>query len=124
MSYEVYKVLHLLGILTLFCALGGAVVLAFTGTADEQPRARKLLMILHGIALVVIVVAGFGLMARKGIVHGSGWPSWIYGKFAIWLVLGAAAAFVRRSGRKALSWIIVLPLVGALAAWLAVVQPG
>lgn len=128
MSYPVYKVLHLLGILTVFTALGGAAVLALreksgTDAAEDRP-VRKVLMMLHGVGLVVIVVAGFGLMARKGIGHGGDLPAWIYGKAAIWLALGAAVGFIRRSSGKALWWVVALPLLGTLAAWLAVMQPG
>ncbi len=124
MSYEVYKVLHILGILTLLCALGGTAILSLLGATKDQPGARKLLMAMHGIALVLILVAGFGLMARKGIGHGGGWPGWLYGKLAIWLVFGASIAFVRRAGDKATMWLVILPLLGGVAAWLAINQPG
>jgi uncharacterized membrane protein SirB2 len=124
MSYEVYKVLHILGILTLLCALGATAILSLTGKAEDEASTRKLLMALHGVALLVILVAGFGLMARTGIVQGGGWPGWIYGKLGIWLVFGASVAFVRRSGDKAVRWVVLLPLLGGVAAWLAVVKPG
>lgn len=98
--------------------------MAFVGATKDQPGTRKLLMAMHGTALLIILAAGFGLMARKGIGHGGGWPGWLYGKLGIWVVFGASIAFVRRAGEKATMWLILLPLLGAVAAWLAVNQPG
>lgn len=128
MSYAVYKVLHLLGILAVFTSLGAAAMLALrSGTAaDEDRPVKKVLMIVHGLGLIVVIVAGFGLAARRGLlVNGmGGFPAWIYGKIAIWLVLGAAVGYIRRSGGRALWWVVGLPIIGAIAAWLAVMQPG
>ncbi|MEM6995733.1 MAG: hypothetical protein AAF721_34810 [Myxococcota bacterium] len=128
MSYEFYKVLHLLCILALACGLGGLAVLSLTSSADDHKGLRKGLMIVHGVALLVIFVAGFGMMARKGIGIGAagdtGWPGWIFGKMGIWLALGGMAAFIKR--KADLSWhaLWAVPVLGALAAYLAVVHPG
>lgn len=126
MSYPVYKVLHLLGILAVFTALGAVAMLALRSgsDADDDRPVRKVLMMVHGVGLLVVVVAGFGLMARKGMAQPAAWPTWIYGKIAIWLALGAAVGFIRRAGGRALWWVVVLPLLGTLAAWLAIMQPG
>jgi len=74
MSYTIYKVLHLMGILFLFLSLGTAISLS----AADSARAgmRKLASITHGVALLVILVAGFGLLARLGLT--SGMPGWAY----------------------------------------------
>ena len=82
---------------------------------------RKVLSMAHGIALLVVFVAGFGLMARLGIM--SGWPTWIYVKIALWLVLGGAVVLVRRTPELGRVWLILLPLVGAGAAWVAFTHP-
>ena len=122
MSYEFYKVLHLLGILVLFTAMGGlAMVTLRDGTDEEKKKARKPLMILHGVALLVIFVAGFGLMARLGMM-GNGWPTWIFGKLGVWLVLGGATAMLKKPLGN--TWYLVLPAVGAVAAALAIFKPG
>lgn len=127
MSFEFYRVVHIFGIVLLFCALGGLAVYASL-TRDgkgnetaEQTTTRKRLAMLHGIALLVILVAGFGLMAKSGLMKS--WPTWIYGKLAIFVVLGAALQLVRKTGQLGRAWLVLLPLVGGLAATLAVFKP-
>lgn len=122
MSYELYKVLHLLGIMLLFASLGGLAILTLRGGEDRDVAPlRKLLTIGHGVALMVVFVAGFGLMARIGIMKG--WPTWIYAKLALWLLLGGSVALIRRTPHLGKVWLFVLPLVGAAAAWVAVTHP-
>lgn len=127
MSFEFYRVVHIFGIVLLFCALGGLAVYASLtrdskgNETPEQTTTRKRLSILHGIAMLVILVAGFGLMAKSGLMKT--WPTWIYGKLAIFVVLGAALQYVRRTGNMGRAWLVLLPLVGALAATLAVFKP-
>ncbi len=122
MPYEFYKVLHLLAILVLFTAMGGLAMVTLRGGTDEELKAaRKPLVILHGVALLVIFVAGFGLMAKLGMMQ-SGWPKWIFGKLAVWLVLGGAVAMLKRPmGNN--TWYLILPVVGAVGAALAVYKP-
>jgi hypothetical protein len=123
MPTEVYKLLHLLGIMLLFASLGGMAVLGLRGGEDrEVGPIRKLLAIAHGVSLLVVFVAGFGLMARLGIM--SGWPTWIFVKIALWLVLGAAVVLVRRTPELGRVWLLLLPLVGGGAAWVAITHAG
>lgn len=123
MSYEAYKVLHLLAILLLFTGLGGLAVNAMrTGAEDEVRPLRKFLSITHGVALLVIFVAGFGLMARTGLM-GGGWPLWIWIKLGVWLALGASVVLVRRKPELGRAWVLVLPLLGAVAVYMAVAKP-
>jgi len=129
MSYEFYKVLHLLCIFALVCTLGGLAVLALVGDPKGTHRkVRKTLMIVHGVALFLIFVAGFGLMARKGIGIGASsdgsWPGWIFGKLGIWLAFGALAAFMKPKAPVARNALWIVPLLGGLGAYLAVVHPG
>lgn len=108
--------------MVLFASLGGMAVLGLRGGEDrEVGPVRKLLSAMHGVALLVVFVAGFGLMARLGIM--SGWPTWIYVKIALWLVLGAATTLVRRTPELGRVWLLLLPLVGGAAAWVALTHP-
>lgn len=106
----------------LFASLGGMAVLGLRGGEErEVTPLRKLLSITHGVSLLVVFVAGFGLMARLGIM--SGWPTWIYIKIALWLVLGGATVLVRRTPELGRVWLLLLPLVGGAAAWVAFTHP-
>lgn len=122
MPTDVYKVLHLLGIMLLFASIGGLAILGLRGGEEREVKPlRKVLSIVNGVALLVVFVAGFGLMARLGIM--SGWPTWIYLKIALWLVLGASVTLIRRTPEMGRVWLILLPLVGGAAAWVAVTHP-
>src|SRR5690606_13885197 len=122
MPTEVYKLLHLLGIMLLFASLCGMAILGLRCGEDREVKPlRKQLVIAHGVSLLVVFVAGFGLMARLGIM--SDWPTWIFLKLGLWLVLGAAVAVVRRTPELGRLWLWLLPLVGAAAAWIAFTHP-
>ena len=126
MSFEFYRVVHIFGIVLLFTTLGGLAMFSLLtrgANADEAEVAttRKRIAMLHGIAMLVILVAGFGLMAKSGLMKT--WPTWIFGKLAIFVTLGAALAFVRKTGAMGRTWLVVLPLLGLCAALLAVYKP-
>ncbi len=118
MSYEFYKALHILGIALLFLAFGGLAGHALNGGTKETNKARGLMLASHGIGLVLILVAGFGMLAKMG---GSGgmFPSWIHPKLLIWLLLGAATMPLQRKNALAKPLWFVLPLLALTAAYLA-----
>ncbi len=118
MSVLFYKVLHIFGILLAFAALGGATLRAVAGTRDDAPG-RKLALASHGVALLVILVSGFGMLAKLGY----GFPLWVWIKIVIWLLIGAAIALVRRLPRQATIFWFAIPLLGAAAAVLAIYKP-
>ena len=123
-SYEHYRILHLVAVIVLFSALGGASVLAMTGGATERTATRRVISGLHGLALLIVLVAGFGLAARLDLATG-GLPPWIWAKLGLWAIAGGLLALLYRkpaSGRVVL--LVVLPLLAAAAAWLAVFKPG
>jgi len=126
MTYSAYKVIHLLGVIFLFTAIGGSVFLRFSGVQQALEGAganvRRVTGIVHGVALLVILISGFGVLARLDLMQG-GVPGWVWGKLLIWLLLGAALPVARKVPRAAgvLWWL--LPLLGTVAAWLAIVKP-
>jgi len=123
MSYEIYKVLHLLGVLVLFSTLGGLAVHGMNGGDKASNRSRKLMSAMHGVSLVIILVGGFGLLARLGIKHGEGWPLWAYLKVAMWLLLGASIALVNRMPAKGKIFYLLFPVLGAITAAIAIYKP-
>jgi hypothetical protein len=122
MSYEAYKILHVVGVLGLFAALGGLTALQAAAARDGSPAAR-LFGILHGVALALILVAGFGILARLGLKSPASWPLWVWIKVGVWLVLGAALGALRRAGTRAGPLVLVWVLLGGVAAWSAIVKP-
>ena len=122
-SYEAYKVLHLLAVMLLFVTFGGlAIYVAAGGTRAANPH-RKLIAALHGTATFLILLAGFGLLARLGMVRG-GFPLWVWLKLGIWLVLGFAVVLPYRRPALARPLFLLYPVLGALAAWAAIYKPG
>ncbi len=126
MSYAIFKVVHLLGVVFLFTALGGSVFLRLasvrSAVEDLGGDVRKLTGMVHGVALLVILAAGFGALALLPTVE-EGIPGWVWAKLVIWLVLGAVLPLVRKAPKAAgiLWWL--LPLLGGAAAWLAIYKP-
>lgn len=117
MSYEFYNVAHVIGVLFLFSALGA---LAATAGSTSAPL-RRVASIAHGVALVLIFVAGFGLLARLG--HFGAIPTWAYLKMALWAVLGLAVVPLKKRPEWASALWVLMPVIGGLAVWLAVTQP-
>ncbi|HRC84159.1 MAG TPA: hypothetical protein PK413_00965 [Thermoanaerobaculia bacterium] len=118
MSIELYKLLHLLGVVLLFFALGGFALRAFSGGSASEDG-RKIAAITHGVGLVLLLVSGFGLLARYGL----GFPTWAMVKVGIWLLLGGAIALLRRMPWYAAIWWVVVPLLGLTAAYLGIFKP-
>ena len=120
MSLLFYKFFHVVAILTLFSVAGGTALHAANGGDKVGNKARKLIGILHGLALVVALVSGFGLLARLGLSFDS---LWIWGKVLLWLAFGVVVTLPYRKPALAKPMLWILPLLGALAAYLALYKP-
>ena len=115
MSPELYKLLHVVGVLLLFLGLGG--VLAAGGKDGGKPPA--VFLALHGVGLLVMLVAGIGFAHKSGL----GWPNWMFAKMGCWLLLGALPTLVRRGVLpRAVALLFVIAL-GAAAVWLVQAKP-
>lgn len=120
MSYEFYKLLHFLGLFLAFTALGGQMFYVINGGTKDAAQSRGLIAAGHGLGLVLVLVAGFGMQAKLGI---EGMPGWFLAKIGIWVALGAWLALPWRAPHLAKPLWFVLPLLGAVAAWLAIFKP-
>jgi len=116
-SYLTYKILHLVAIFFLLTSLGSMAVLGRNGDA----RWKKLAGIVHGVTIVAILVAGFGLLARLG--HLGSIPTWAYLKIGLWVLLAVAVVPLRRRPEWGAALWLMLPALGGVAAWLAIVKP-
>ncbi|HEX9731921.1 MAG TPA: hypothetical protein VGG06_08010 [Thermoanaerobaculia bacterium] len=116
MSLQLYKVLHVLGLFLVFAAVGGAIIQTVLG---GNGRARKLTGIAHGVGLLIVLVSGFGALAKLGL----GFPLWVVLKVVIWIVFGGVIVLIRKQPALAgfLWW--ALPVLGAFAGYLAIYKP-
>ena len=80
----------------------------------SDPEKRKRSLMLTGILSLVMLVGGFGLVAR---VYDNQWASWMFVKIACWLGLSALAGIAYRKPEKAgglmlLATVLVLVAIG------------
>ena len=85
MSIFLYKVIHLLGLIFLFLGLASALMPA------DTPQ-RKLGLRLHGIGLFLLLLGGFGLLAKMKLAFA--W--WIWAKLILWFGFGAMPLIGKR----------------------------
>jgi len=80
MPYAAYKVLHVFSVILTLTVLGGLALHAANGGSRESNRAGRLSGILHGLGLLLILISGFGLLARLEL---GGIPPWVWCKLSI-----------------------------------------
>jgi len=118
LSYEFYKVLHVL-MLVLFVGSIGAQFFA-----EKAPKSTK---IISGVASLLLFVAGMGLIARIGINHGEGWPIWIKIKIGLWLAVSALGPILAKrladAGKRQAAYYGIIVLIFA-AIYVAVNKVG
>ena len=105
MPANFYSLLHITGILLVFIGYGSLIGLALSKV--ENTKVKKLGAITSGIGLTLLLVAGFGLIAKMGYSYTS---TWLIVKMIIWLILGSIVAFINRKPEwaKFLWWITLL----------------
>ena len=110
LSHSTYLIVHLAGLLLLALSIGGLVM---PSAADRA----KMLKILHGVGLFLLLLGGFGMLARLGI----GWPfpAWLFVKLALWFVMGAFPVFQKKLSGNADLWVAVLLIMTAIAMGVA-----
>lgn len=114
MSPIFYHYLHLIGVILLFTSVGG--MLAVAGGVSS---AKKLVGILHGVGLLILLIAGFGWLAKSGNVY----PKYVWVKVGIWVVLGVLPLIVRKRVVQPGVGVALGILLGAVAAYLGYFKP-
>jgi hypothetical protein len=107
--YLLLKTLHIAGVIALFSSLG-AILLGSQG----KPGAK----ILHGISLLLILLAGFAILKKPPMDQ-----YWWIAKLALWLFIGAAPALTRRKILPGWMTLTFCVTAGIAAAWLALTKP-
>jgi hypothetical protein len=113
-SYELFQTLHIVGIVLLFMAIGALAFHGIAGGTRETNPARGLVAATHGVGILLIVIAGFGMLGVKygGTMHG-----WVHPKLLAWICLAAAPALLsRKPGAGRIVWFVA-PLLALLAAY-------
>ena len=122
-SHQFYNVVHIVGIVLVMSALGGAAVYAMLGEARSGPSPRRLLGVLHGVGALLVLLGGFGMLARLGFMRGASFPGWLWVKLAVWalVAVGLLVPFHRPALARPL--LLSLPVLGGVAAYMAIYQP-
>ena len=120
MSYNFYLFLHISGLILMVSALFGAIVY---GHATEvlSIKWRKAFGMMHGIGLMIMFIAGFGLLARLQLPFP--FPGWVWVKIVLWFIIAFLISFAFKAKLPSRQlWIIALAVL-ILSAGLAVFKP-
>lgn len=120
MSAFTYNILHIFGALLALFAVGGLTLRAMDADEPgEKTPARKLGGITHGIALLILLVSGFGSLHKLGY----GFEPWVWLKIAIWLIFGGVLVVIHKKPALLKPLWFLLPLLAGLAGWVALAKP-
>ena len=108
----VYQIGHVLGVMLL-------VATTFAAFASPDPARRRQSLIASGVLSLIVLTGGMGLLARLGY----GWPVWVFGKLACWLVLSALAGIAFRKPDAVGGLRLVAVLAIGIALWLVYAKP-
>ena len=120
-SYQIYKLVHYFGIFLVTMSLAGlAFAAAQLKSIGEHPW-RKMAVISHGVGLFLVLLGGFGMLARLGMTGGL--PGWIFAKLGLWALLGGALVIAKRKPAFARPLWIGTIGVALAAAYLGLYKP-
>jgi hypothetical protein len=110
MDYVTYKIIHLVGLAALALGIGGMMA----GGSN-----RKIFSILQGLALLIMLVSGFGLLAKLHL----GFPHFAMVKTLLWVVIGLMPMILRRLRVPIAAGVAISITLVGIMAWLGVVKP-
>ncbi len=108
MDIITYKLIHFIGLFLLMFSLGSL----FT-------KYNKAAAAGHGIALILILLGGFGMQAKMHL----GMPSWLIVKLVIWLIFGATVVLAKRKVLQGPIVYVMMVGLAAVAAYLGLYRP-
>ncbi len=115
MSIDFYRYLHILGLILLAFSLGIACIPqeGLPGSKLKKTRA-----ISHGIGLLLLFVAGFGLLAKLQI-HWP-YPWWVYAKLLVWLGLGLSGLIFKKWKNHTHRNVLVFVILMMVASYIGI----
>ena len=115
LSYQFYKMVHFIGLALALFSLGAASGASLV--AGGKPEVgRRIYAIGHGIGMFLILLGGFGMLARLQI-HWP-WPSFIVSKIVIWGLLAAwIGVSFRLSAKRPVLALIAPVALASFAVW-------
>lgn len=113
MSPSFYHVIHVF-------SLAALIGYSFYAFALPAPETKKRVMMVTGIASLLMLVAGFGLIHAMGYSMKSGW---IWVKFACWLGLSALPGLAYRRREKAGLFIVIALVLVLIAVAMVYYKP-
>lgn len=109
MNPLILKLVHLAGVFTLFASLGATMM-------AQSPK--KAATILHGVALLIILIAGFAILKKPPMEQ-----YWWMAKIGLWVFIGIAPALAKRNVLPRPVVLTLTIIAGVAAAWLALAKP-
>jgi hypothetical protein len=98
----------------LFFGFGGVLIPHLSGY-NLTGKAKLMAFITHGIGMMLLLVAGFGLLAKLGL---DGIPNWIIIKLVVWFFLGIGIALAKR--KPSIISLLVLLALAMIAPYAAI----
>ena len=109
MDPGIYKIIHFIGLFVLFLGIGSLIA-----TDPRKPASLRRPAMVHGIGLFLILVSGFGLVAKLN----TGFPIWMIVKILILLLFGAMIVVIKRRLIPTPAIYILAIVLGGIAAYL------
>jgi hypothetical protein len=110
MNSLTYHIIHIIGIALLVLGIGGMMA------GGEK---RKTFVMLQGIGLLVMLVSGFGLLAKLGL----GYPHFAIVKTVLWVVIAMLPMLFRKLKTPLAAEVLIVLILVGIMAYLGVVKP-
>jgi hypothetical protein len=115
-----YKSLHIFGLFLAMTSLGGIAIHAANGGTKATSNTRAMTASVFGLGMLLALAGGFGQAARLGLTKVAIFPSWMWMKIGIWVVVAILSILPYRIPALAKPIYLLVPVLGGAAAYLAI----
>ena len=115
----VYYTIHIFGVILVFLSYG--MLIARSLLDSDNKELRKFGGLFSGIGLFLILLGGFGLLAR---VYNNAWPTFVIIKLVVWVLLGGMLALINRKPKLGKVWYVLTLFLGLIAIYSGYFKPG